>query len=178
MTRTLLFIAAGALFGLMIHVITLLTVPYNASRDGFSRIAAVAQAGRFVEVGPNPQQGGLPALDPTFLHAACMFDLEQGPMRVRVPELSGYFTLSFYDRIARPFFVINDKAAIGGAVEALLIDPAHGLITTPSGTTRVETAETTGFVLIRGAVANPSERDRVREQILQAACDHVPAPGL
>jgi uncharacterized membrane protein len=175
MTRTLLFIAAGALFGLMIHVATLLAVPYNASRDAFTRIAAVAQPSRFVEIGPRADQGGLPSLDPTFLHAACLFDLAPGPVRIRVPEMPGYFTVSFYDRVARPFFVINDKVAIGGAVEALLVDPAQGLIGTPAGATRVETTERLGFILIRGAVANLSESERVREQLSGAICDYVSA---
>lgn len=176
MTRTLLFIAGGALFGLMVHLITLMTVPYNASRDAFSRIASVAPAGRFVEVGPQSELGSLPALDPTFIHAACIFDITSGPVRIRVPELPGYFSISFYDRIARPFYVINDKAVIGGAVEAAIIDPAQGLTPLQSGTTRVETEADIGFVLIRAAVANPSENERVRQQLAEATCDYLSLP--
>ncbi len=178
MTRALLFIAAGALFGLITHVVTLLAIPVNATQDAFSRIASIAEPGRFIEIGPGDADGGFAGLDPTFVHAACIYDLSMGPAAIRVPELPFYFTVSFYDRLARPFFVINDRVAIGGAVEAIVVDPSEGLIPTPAGVgTRVETRERLGFILLRGAVANPSERGRVRDQIAQATCQPTGLAG-
>jgi uncharacterized membrane protein len=174
MTRTLLFIAAGAIFGLITHVVTIMAVPLNATRDAYSRITQVAEAGRFVEVGADPEQGDLPYLDPTFVHAACLYDLTLGPLSVRVPELPSYFAVVFHDRLARPFFVINDRAAIGGAIEALVVDPVQAALAMPSETgTRVETQERVGFVLIRAAVANPTERQRVMTDMAGATCQQV-----
>lgn len=171
MTRTLLVIAAGAILGLLTHIITLLTIPYIATTDAFSRITTVAAQSGFTEIS---EEDGLTFLDPTFVHAACAYDLRQGAIRVRVPELPSYFSVSFHDRLARAFFVINDKAAHGGAVEAVL----HSAGTEPFGSgapgvARVSTDDMFGFVIVHAAVPNPTERKRVLAHIRAADCGPV-----
>ncbi len=175
MTRSLVIVAAAVLFGLFVHFISLLSVPLVADRDAYARIGTVLRTDdRFgVLVGADGSPV-LPFLDPSFVHAACRFDLTSGPIRVRVPQLPAYFTVTFYDRLGRAFFVVNDRATVGGAIEALVEmegDPnAEGRASIP-GVARVTAPTERGFVLVRGAAPSEAQRERVEAIIANASCD-------
>ncbi|MGN6100968.1 MAG: DUF1254 domain-containing protein, partial [Devosia sp.] len=78
--RTLLWLAAGVILGLILHLVVILALPAFASETVWSRIAALADEDKVVVLPkvvagqPNPLQ-----LDPKLAYAVCRVDLSRGP---------------------------------------------------------------------------------------------------
>jgi uncharacterized membrane protein len=57
---------------------------------------------------------------PDFAYAACAYDLEAGPLTIRVAPWRDYWSLSLYAANSDNFFVVDDREARGGAAITLV----------------------------------------------------------
>ena len=76
MRNTALFILGGLMLAGIIHIATVLLVPYFATNDAWAEMRRFGRAGTFhtlplAEAGAEPLSG----LDPRMLHAVCRFTL-------------------------------------------------------------------------------------------------------
>lgn len=83
---------------------------------------------------------------PDFAYSACVYDLSQGPLTMRVARWDAYWSLSLYGDNSDNYFVVDDREARNG-VEITLVRRGHR---PPDGAARViESPSSRGIALIR-----------------------------
>jgi uncharacterized membrane protein len=91
---------------------------------------------------------------PDFAYSACAYDLGDGPLTLRVPAWSAYWSLSLYADNSDNFFVIDDREAHGGAEIVLAKRGAEH----PRDAVRVvESPSQRGIALIRRLAPTPDD---------------------
>jgi len=156
MMRWLLWLLAGALLGGIVHLVTVLILPRTATQDAYSRLAAVAPVNAVAPVpAPTPQSAVIPFMDPAFAAAVCRYDLGPGPIKLAVPVVTAYTSVSFYTRRGVAYYAINDRAAGRRVIELELMTgaqrgnlPADEEITAADRLI-VESPSDTGLIMIR-----------------------------
>ena len=97
MIRVVLWLVMTSLIGLVVHLASMLAIPTVATKNGFQRLAATTPAAGFTLLpAPLPSESMLPMPDPALSLAACRYDLDQGPLHVRVPLVTYYMAVSGY----------------------------------------------------------------------------------
>ena len=89
---------------------------------------------------------------PDLLYSVCVFDLRNGPVRVRAdPRLPTYWSIALYAANSDNFFVVNDRTAGNRPVDLWLVSPQGGssLPAVPNGSQVVVSPSSTGFLLMR-----------------------------
>jgi uncharacterized membrane protein len=92
MVRTGLYVMAGILLGLMIHLVVILILPRISENAAYTQIAAIKALNKTTLVRmpvagePNPLH-----LDPDLSYAVCQLDLSGGP-----GEVTGTLPLAFW----------------------------------------------------------------------------------
>ncbi len=126
MLRTLLWLSAGVILGLIIHIVVILTVPLFATQTSWDRIAALgATDGIFVlpevAVGePNPY-----GLDPKLVYAVCAFDLSRGPAAISGTLPIDFWSISIVDRRGVSFYSTTNRAGIGKGLDLAIFNKAQ-----------------------------------------------------
>jgi uncharacterized membrane protein len=109
-----------------VHICTILLVPAMASSDGWSRLSAFAGESRFTEV---PLAGGagptVVGLDPLFVNGACRVDLSESPAAITVEARDRFWSLALYDPKGTIIFSLNDRTAVEGRLDMVVVNPAQ-----------------------------------------------------
>jgi uncharacterized membrane protein len=174
--KTVFLLVTALLLGGVVHIGSLLAVPYVSTQDAFSRISALTQPNSFVSLDPLKDNRRLPLLDPAFAYLACPFDLSDGPVRVRVPLSGEYVAMSFYAPDAVAFFSINDQSASDAAIEVDLHDPGDASYKPdPARPSIVPLAapDLRGFVMVRAFAPTDSVRPIVQAALAGATCESL-----
>ena len=103
---------------------------------------------------------------PDLLYSVCVFDVSQGPVRVRAqPQLSSYWSIALYAANSDNFFVLNDKAAGQAPVDLWLVSvgPNANAPARPAGARVVVVPSTQGFLLMRVLTSNYAAEKAVVE---------------
>ncbi|HSI42434.1 MAG TPA: DUF1254 domain-containing protein [Xanthobacteraceae bacterium] len=175
--RLALPIAAGLVLGGIVHLVSVLMMPYMAERDAFARLSAIAGTNMVAHVDdPSPFGAVLPNSDPAFVTAVCLYDLAAGPLKVRLPTTPDYTSVSFYTRLGLAFYAINDRAAGRRVIELDLMTARQKAAlpddedVTAADRLVIESPSTTGIVLLRAMVRERGTREEVRRTIEAATC--------
>lgn len=164
-----------------IHICTILLVPSVAESDGWSRLAAFAGEDEFAEL---PVRGSGPAnvagLDPLFVNAACRVQLGPAPVGISVEAQDRFWSLALYDPQGTIVFSLNDRTAVEGRLEMLVVSPIQNvqLRTTPPAnidqTIVVESQSDDLIALLRLFAPTLSMQANARSIVTNAEC--LPAP--
>ncbi|MCJ8143803.1 DUF1254 domain-containing protein [Ancylobacter sp. A5.8] len=174
-------VLVALVLGALVHLVTVLILPFYAEQDGYARLAAVGEPNEMVLLDdPSAKSGVLPRMDPAFVTAACVYDLSEGPLKVRAPVTDDYASISFFTRHGVPFYAINDRTAGRDMVELDLMNakqkaglPENDEVTAADQLV-VESPTDQGIVLVRALVREPGAREQVRTLVETAMC----APSL
>ncbi|MCK0196370.1 DUF1254 domain-containing protein [Ancylobacter sp. 6x-1] len=178
LARALLVLAFGLVLGGIVHIVSVLSLPLFAERDAFARLSAIAEPNTVTLLDdPGPAGAVLPASDPAFVSAVCLYDLAEGPMKLVLPTTPDYTSVSFYTRSGLAFYAINDRAAGRQVIELDLMNarqkaelPDNDEVTAADQLI-VESPTDEGIVLMRALVGEPSARDLVRQRMAAARCE-------
>jgi len=180
MVRTLLYLAAGVLLGLAIHLVVILILPTLAPNTVTSKLNAVAQVNKTVLLdavapgAPNPLR-----LDPDLIYAACRLDLRTGP-----GELSGllpatFWSVSVYDPSGTVIYSTTSRDSSGQSLDLGVFDQgqtrllAEQKIDVDAGLLIVESQSDDVFVVVRLEPPQPAVRDRYAAQLQKLACHNL-----
>jgi uncharacterized membrane protein len=117
------FLAAVFFLAGAIHICVILLVPAYSETDGWSRLAASAGDEQFAEI---PAAGGATAvagLDPLFISSACRVRLADAPASIAVDARDRFWSLALYDPDGLIVFSLNDRTAIEGHLDMLVVSP-------------------------------------------------------
>ncbi|MBB3769782.1 putative membrane protein [Angulomicrobium tetraedrale] len=178
MKRLIVPILAGLVLGGIVHLVGVLILPYLAERDAYSRLSAIGDVNTVTPIDDPSSEGAvLPASDPAFVSAVCLYDLGDGALKIRVPTTEDYTSISFYTRYGMPFYAINDRSAGRSVIELDLMNakqkaalPENDEVTVADRLV-VESPSNEGVVLIRGLVRERSAREAIKALVDAAGCD-------
>jgi len=166
LARDIATIAIFALaIGALVHLATILAIPYFASRDAFSRLAPLGTLNATILLDPAvPTNRLFPYADPAVASAFCRFDLRDGPVRVTAQiARSGFASLSLHSSTGGVFYALTDKAAVRGRLEALVLTAAQLRVVAardnedePSQDLRIVAPSLEGFAMVRAFSEQPS----------------------
>lgn len=177
MKRLILPIVLGLVLGGIVHLVAVLILPYLAEQDAYARLSAVGTPNMVAQIDDPSSLGAvLPSTDPAFVSAVCIYDLADGPLKVRVPTTDDYTSVSFYTRYGLPFYAINDRSAGRSIIELDLMNAKQRAAlpededVTVADRLIVESPEDEGIVLFRAMVRERGGRDEVRTRMDAATC--------
>lgn len=177
MRRTLLFVIGGLMLAGIIHIATVIMVPYFATNDAWAEMRRFGRAGAFHTL-PQAEAGAEPlaSLDPRMLYAVCRFSLENGPVRIQASLLDDFWSLAIFDRRGRNSYSLNDRSADRAQLDLAIItpvqmaqlrqDPPEAL----ESSIVIELPIDEGLVLLRVFVADETMLPRARAALDTADC--------
>ena len=180
---TLLWVLAGLLLGGIVHIASVLMIPYLATNDPYAIIGQFGDDAQF-NVIPRASAGNeaLPMLDPNMLHAACRFDISQRPLHIQIEVPARYWSMSLYTPNGLSFYSINDRAAERLSVDLRIFT---GLQLTLYNEAPREDAEKQiliesptiqGFAILRALVRDAAEEALIAKVLKQTTCSEFELP--
>ena len=177
MRSTLLFVIGGLMLAGIIHIVTVLMVPYFATNDAWAEMRRFGRASTFhilppAEAGAEPLNG----LDPRLLQAVCRFTLEDGPVRITASMPDDFWSIAIFDRRGRNAYSINDRAADGEELDLAVITPVQMAQLRQNPPEAMDTAIvielpiSEGLALLRVFVPDESMLPRARAALETADC--------
>jgi uncharacterized membrane protein len=109
-----------------------------------------------------------------------LYDLRRGPLRVRVPLLTDYTSVSFYTRHGLPYYAINDRAAGRRNIDLVLMTPAQKAALpddeeiTAADRLIVESPAYDGIVLIRAFMREQGIVESTTARLGESSCVQEP----
>jgi uncharacterized membrane protein len=174
------FLAILLLAGI-VHIVTILLVPHYSGADGWSRaVTAAVEEDWTPLVSPNSSQAALPGLDPLFVHGLCKIEINEAPAILSLEPANRFWSLALYNRSGTVVFSLNDRTAVDGALEMLVVNSldAERLKESPQadleGMIIVKSANADLIAVLRLYAPEPSDRSEAQAQIAAAQC--APAP--
>jgi len=180
MVRTLLYLVAGLLLGLVIHLVVILILPTFAPNTVTGKLGAVARLNTTVLL--DPVTAGAPnplRLDPELIYGVCRLDLRSGP-----GELSGllpvtFWSVSVYDTTGTVIYSTTNRDSSGQSLDLGVFDTgqtrllAEQKIDVDAGLLIVESRSDDIYVVVRLEPPQPAMRDRYAAQLQKLACHNL-----
>lgn len=180
MLRSLLFVIAGLILGLVIHLVVILILPSISENGAYTRIASIEALNKTTLLPlpaagePNPLR-----LDPDMSYGLCKLDLSAGPGELTGTLPLAFWSVAVYDNIGTVIYSTTNRDGIGQTLDLGIFDPAQtrllaeqkidispGLLIVESNTDEV-------FVIVRLAPPHPSMRARYEAQLERLACRNI-----
>jgi uncharacterized membrane protein len=180
MVRTILYLFAGVLLGLLIHLVVILILPSLATNNLAARLAAIGQANKTVllaDVAPgaaNPLR-----LDPNLTYAVCRLNLHDAPGEVTGTLPLAFWSVAVYDRSGTVLYSTTNRDSVGQTLDIGVFDQdqtrllAEQQIDVAAGLLIVEAKAEDVFVVVRLAPPQPEMRDRYKAQLGKLACRNL-----
>lgn len=172
-----------ALLAGAIHIVVILLVPYFARADGWSRLAAHAGENRFAELpATGSAEEGVAGLDPLFVNGACRLHLEGAPAGITVDARDRFWSVALYDPQGTIVFSLNDRTAVQGRLDMIVVNPAQNALLREAPTSEIEmtiTAESPSdelIAILRLFAPTGPGREDARRILRRSEC--LPAPSI
>jgi uncharacterized membrane protein len=181
MIRWLLWLLAGAFLGGVVHLMTILILPWLASQDAYARLSELGPVNTFAPLpAPTAQSAIMPFMDPSFAAVVCRYDLSNGPVKLTAPISAAYTSVSFYTRRGVAYYAINDRAAGRRTIELELMTTAQRAElqedeeVTAADRLIVESPSETGLILVRALAPEPSLMSVAQGALATTKCEQLP----
>ncbi len=168
----------GLVLGIIVHIVTVFSIPLLATHDAVTRFADLGLEGKAERIDPQADPAWLLAdHDPATSLAACGFDLAEGPVRVTARAGGMPLGLSIHRRGGGVAYAITDRAAIRGVLDFVVLTPAQ----LAERIAREDDGETTrelrvvlnvqqGLIVARALVRQPSDRADAEALVRDVSC--------
>jgi uncharacterized membrane protein len=180
MVRTLLYLFAGLLLGVAIHLVVILTLPALASNNLGLRLAAIGQLNRTVLL--DPVKSGEPnplRLDPDLAYAICRLDLTKGPGELTGTLPVAFWSAAVFDPSGTVIYSVTNRDGIGQVIDIGIFNAvqtrllAEQKIDIATGMLIVETQSDDVYVVVRLAPPQPEMRARYQAQLGKLGCRNL-----
>lgn len=185
MIRWGLWIAAGLVLGIIIHLLIILWLPSVASQNAWAKINELDALGKVVVLddvapgAPNPM-----SLDPEIVYAICQFDLAEGPGVLSGPLTSDFWSIGVFDSSGVAVYSTTNRSGVGQTLEMGIFNQAQTRLLAEQqfeiqeGLLIVEAPRNNVFVIVRLAPPYPAMRARYREILAGLRCGHIDEPSV
>lgn len=180
MLRTGLYLLAGLLLGLAIHLGVILVLPAVASNGVYERIEGLGAAATVSLLAtPQPGEPNPFRLDPDISYAVCRLDLSAGPGAVSGILPPAFWSVAVFDRGGTVIYSTTNRDGIGQNLDLGIFNPAQTRllaeqqIDIEQGLLIVEARSDDVFVVVRLAAPHPAMRSRYETQLGKLACGNI-----
>jgi uncharacterized membrane protein len=171
-------IAAISLAGI-IHIVTVLVLPYVAERDAWTRLSAITPLNQMAVLNASRSTKlPLPFLAPDAVYAACRFDLTEKNVALRLNILDPAWMVAVYTPQGENFYAMFGSDAKSKSVRLLLLPHDRLARETVSDKTEdgddqvlVISPSTAGILLIQAPVRGDVFMPATAEALKAAACE-------
>ena len=177
MIRWLVLLVTSVVLGGIVHLVTILYLPRTATNDAYARLTPLTAVNTMKLLpAPTPEAAIIPLADPAFASAVCRYDLTNGPLKLLAPVSQAYTSVSFYTRYGAAYYAINDRAAGRRVIELDLMtekqraDVPEDEEITAADRLIVESPTTTGLILVRALIPEPSLMSMAQRAVAAAKC--------
>ena len=178
MKRAIYTIAVMLVVASIVHIAVVLLIPSYASQDAWSKLSNTAGKRSF-NIIARPEQGAaaLPQLDPALGVSACLFDLNEGPIRVEAEGDLPFWSVAVFDRRGQNIYSFNDRTAIERRLLMAVVSPTQRALLRKNPMEELEQAiiveadAAEGFILLRALQSNQSWTPRIERFLSNATCE-------
>jgi uncharacterized membrane protein len=172
------FVVAG-----IVHIVSIFAMPRLATRDAFTRVAALAPLNRTTLLPPEARNA-LPNEDPATVLGVCRYDLAQGPVHLTgtmAPDALMLF--SFHGRFGEVYYSMTDRGASRGRLDVLVLTAAQledveaqDVADELPQELRIVAPSREGFILFRALAEQDGDAADARKRVSSIGCslDKVP----
>lgn len=180
MRNLLVAIAAGLVGAAILHIVIILAIPQFSTRDAWSKVSRLGEAGQFYPLANEPNDSGLYNHDPYLRSAICIFDAGDAPVRITADGALPFWSLAVYDRHSNELYSMNDRSAVERQVDVTLATPLQMIALrrrtpeTLTGSILVEVPKPNGFIVLRTIAEDRTFESIARDFLAGASCAPVP----
>ena len=179
MVRTLLYVAAGVILGVVIHLVVILTLPRIAPNSAYQAVASTPLNTTTLITHPSPGDPNPLHLDPDLAYAVCRLDLSGGPGEVAGTLPMAFWSVAVFDQAGTVLYSTTNRDGIGQKLDLGIFDPAQTRLLAEQkidiapGLLIVEARTDDVFVVVRLAAPHPSMRERFQAQLQRLVCRNI-----
>lgn len=171
------WVVATLLVAVVAHLSFVLFAPKLVMGDKLEAMRQAAGAGLKV-LAPEQSSQLIGPEEEALVHAICVYDLSEGPIRITTVIPAAYWSISIYSDSGDNFYSFNDRQA-GVEQLALLLKQAKTELAlseepetvAPEGDTLdVIAPDARGVVVLRALAGEPAERARIAETLARSSC--------
>ncbi len=180
MKKTFLWIFAGLLFGLIIHLTIILLLPRFTPTSVWEIFAKIAPTGEIITLErPKALQANILHLDPELAYAACRYDLSKGPGILSGDLPDDFWSVGVFDKNGVAIYSTIGRSGTGKSLELGIFNPAQTRLLAEQQLDRqegliiVEAPHDQIFVVVRLAPPFPESWPRYREILSELECGYI-----
>jgi len=169
-----------ALLAAAVHIVVIFMVPRMTTSDGWWRLANASDNQGFSLLAPDGEGPSTTGLDPLFVHGSCRLSLKEAPASLSFSGPNSFWSLALYLKRGTVLFSVNDRTAVDGKLDMLVVDPIQNAMLKESAgaeldqTIVVESPQEDLVALVRFYAPTPRDRQIAVEHLQAAEC--TPAP--
>lgn len=168
----------AGLFGAgIVHIVILLLVPEFSERDAWARLESISRPYEMTRLDlDHAEVQSIGAADPSFVTAACRFDLSDGSVHVATDGKVPFWSAAVYDRGGANLYSLTDRSAVDGALNLVILTPDQMIEARkdmPDDLDRsvlIETPAGEGIVVVRAFVPDASWAGVVGDFVGRTTC--------
>lgn len=183
MIRWLIYIAAGVLLGLILHLVLILSLPVFAANNFWDRVVQLDALGKVVALEhPAPGMPNPLGLDPDMSYAICQFDLSKGPGVFAGQLPDDFWSIGIFDRSGIAVYSTTNRSGVGTSLQLGIFNPAQTRLLAEQqfeieeGLLIVETPRNDVMAVVRLAPPHKAMRARYDAALAGLQCGHRDDP--
>lgn len=180
MRKLLYTFALGLIGAAIVHLAIVFLLPEYSTKDGWSRISAIADYYETVPLQNNPSAPRHASDDPFIEAASCRFNLEDGPLHIRSDGTAPFWTVALFDERGLNTFSLTDRASTTPSLDIVVMTASqmqHFEVEIPTELSQallLETSVIEGFALVRSFIPDETWQPSVRSFLNDIRCTALP----
>jgi uncharacterized membrane protein len=175
--KSLFAILTGLVGAVLLHIVIILSLPAFTGLDAYTRLLSYDAVNRFVLFANRKDSAGFSNGDPYLRVAACIFSVEDKPVRLTASGSVPFWSFAVYDSSSNEVFSMNDRPAGGGDLDAIIASPQQLAAirkadpNVVSESVLVEMPRPDGYIVLRALAPEQSFEDAAGNFLAEAGCD-------
>ncbi|WP_305988778.1 hypothetical protein [Roseibium sp. MMSF_3544] len=175
-----LTIVAILFLATIIHILVVLSIPLNVRHSAYDNVATHGPDRQFnLLPDVHPGEEALPDLDPAMKHAACRFQLSDGPVLFDASIPTSFWSIGLFNSAGEAIYSLNNRTAGAERLSMLVLTSPQLSILRENPPENledlivIETGEISGFALLRAYTPDEARADVVDRALQNASCGTI-----
>jgi uncharacterized membrane protein len=168
---------AGLVGAGIVHIVILLLVPEFSERDAWARLESISRPYEMTVLDAgHAEVQSIGTTDPSFVTAACRFDLSEGSVHVGATGNVPLWSAAVYDRGGANLYSLTDRSAVDRVLDLVILTPDQMIEARkdmPEDFDRsvlIETPAGEGIVVVRAFVPDASWAAAIGDFVRRTTC--------